>query len=78
MLAASLIILAGCAGTESGPMATARKIHSMTPCGMMMESMMGNGHSGHSPNEAHNEVESNIHSPSEEHHLHSQSEALEQ
>jgi len=59
-IAASLILLAGCASTEGGPLAMAQKVHSMTPCGMMMGAMMGDGHSGHADAGAHHEVESSI------------------
>ena len=58
ILAASLFILEGCASTETGPMSMAHKIHSMTPCGMMMETMMGNGHGNHSGDDVHHQVES--------------------
>lgn len=53
---AGLLILSGCATTEAGPMAMAREIHSMTPCGMMMDAMMGDGHSDHDSDEIHHEA----------------------
>ena len=58
MLEAVPLIIRGCASTDSGPMSMAHQIHSMTPCGMMMESMMGGGHSGHSDASVHDQVES--------------------
>jgi hypothetical protein len=45
MLATAPIIFSGCA--SGGAISKAREIHSMTPCGMMMESMMGGGHADH-------------------------------
>ena len=52
IILAGLSILSGCATTETGPMAMAREIHSMTPCAMMMDAMMGGGHdsNGHDSN----------------------------
>lgn len=42
-------ILAGCARTGVGEMA--RELHSLSPCGMMMEAMTGHGHGEHSSGE---------------------------
>lgn len=53
---AGLSILSGCVTTEAGPMTMAREIHSMTPCGMMMDAMMGNGHSDHGSDETQHEA----------------------
>jgi hypothetical protein len=40
VLAVAPIILAGCASTGNGAAYAVRELHSMTPCGMMMEAMM--------------------------------------
>lgn len=60
IVAATAVILVGCASTEPRALSMAHTIHSMTPCGMMMEAMMGNGHSGHSNNGAHHGGESDM------------------
>jgi hypothetical protein len=36
----------------------AKQIHSMTPCGMMMDAVMGDGHGGHDGDEAPHEAAS--------------------
>jgi len=37
-----LVSMQGCAGNDIA--GTAHQVHSMTPCGMMMDAMMGNTH----------------------------------
>jgi hypothetical protein len=46
VLAASFVVLTACASTFSDAAATGREIHSMTPCGMMMDAMMEHGSVG--------------------------------
>lgn len=63
---AGLLIFSGCVTTEAGPMAMAREIHSMTPCGMMMGAMMGDGHGDHNGDEIHHEAQMNMQTPNSE------------
>jgi hypothetical protein len=60
VLFAGSIVFSGCASTGDGPLAAAHRIHSMTPCGMMMNAMMGNGHGGSEGDGAYHEVASSI------------------
>lgn len=57
VFATAPIILAGCASTGDGAVSAVRELHSMTPCGMMMEAMMGHGQGGHSSSETPTEKE---------------------
>jgi hypothetical protein len=77
VLVTGLIAFTGCASTDTGPIAMAKQIHSMTPCGMMMDAVMGNGHGGQDGGEAPHEMGSDIDSQpnptqSDEHHEQSQ------
>ncbi|MBI5117701.1 hypothetical protein HZA56_14580 [Candidatus Poribacteria bacterium] len=46
-IATILVTISGCAGPDT--MSTVRDIHSMTPCGMMMDAMMGGHNHGTQP-----------------------------
>jgi len=52
VVAAGFAILTGCAGTLNDTVSMGRQVHSMTPCGMMMEGMMEHGTDGHGAHEA--------------------------
>lgn len=60
VLVAGLAIMAGCASTREKTLSTARKVHSMTPCGMMMGAMMEDGHGDHQSQSVHHEDESSV------------------
>ncbi len=83
IFAISLIVFAGCASTETKLISMENKIHSMMPCGMMMDAMMGQGHAGHGGNEAPIMANSNMslkpdQAEPEADHLHSPTPDLEQ
>ena len=52
VFATASIILAGCASDGNGAVSAVRELHSMTPCGMMMETMMKHGPGSHGDHEA--------------------------
>lgn len=54
-LLAGAAVFSGCAGAGSGPVSIAHQVHSMTPCGMMMN-MMSGGHGDHQPEHASHEA----------------------
>jgi hypothetical protein len=60
VLVTGLAIMGGCASTRADTVSMAKKVHSMTPCGMMMGAMMENGHAGHQPEDMQHEEDSSV------------------